>query len=45
METKIKHIIVDLEEMTNPLAYDSEEYKQIKLIIKMLNDLIPNLRE
>lgn len=43
MKNKIKHFIVDLEELQGFHAYDSEIYTEIKMIIRTLNTLIDKL--
>lgn len=42
---KIKHMIVDLEGMTEPYAYDSETYQDIKNIVKLLEELLRDIRD
>lgn len=45
MENKIKHFLVDLDEIQSDCAYDSDTYKLIKKIKEELDDLLFYLRE
>ena len=43
MKNKIKHFIVDLDELQDEYAYDSEEYNEIKKIKCLLDNLVYKL--
>lgn len=40
MKNKIKHLLVDLEEIDIPFSYVSEEHKKVNEIKKLLEELL-----